>query len=71
LRGRFVNQPVDRLLAPDRYGDASCGMVRVSVVVVAVFILAVVAAGLYLAYGNFPAPKTTVEKVLPDARFPK
>ena len=32
---------------------------------------AVLAGGLYLAYGNFPAPKATVEKVLPDARFPK
>lgn len=46
-------------------------MVRIGLVLVAVVVLAVLAGALYLAYGNFPAPKATVEKVLPDARFPK
>jgi uncharacterized protein YneF (UPF0154 family) len=46
-------------------------MLRLTVLIVVVFVLAVVAGGLYLAYGNFPVTSTTVEKVLPDARFPK
>ena len=45
-------------------------MVRLTVVVI-VLVLAVVAGCLYLAYGNFPVASTLVEKVLPDARFPK
>jgi hypothetical protein len=36
-----------------------------------IVLLALVAAGLYLAYGRFPAPTTHVERVLPDARFAK
>ena len=40
-------------------------------VVVMVVILAAVGAGLYLAYGNFAPTTASVEKVLPDGRFPK
>ena len=40
-------------------------------VVVVVVVLAIIGGGLYLAYGNFPPPSAPVEKVLPDARFPK
>ena len=40
-------------------------------VVVLVVVLALVGVGAYLAFGNFPAPVTPIEKVLPDARFPK
>jgi hypothetical protein len=39
--------------------------------VVGVVVLAILGGCLYLAYGNFLPPKSTVEKVLPDARFPK
>lgn len=46
-------------------------MGRVTLLLVVVFVLAVVGGGLFLAYGNFPVPSTPVEKVLPDARFPK
>ncbi len=46
-------------------------MVRVTVLLVIVFVLAVVGGCLYLAYGNFAVPTTRLEKVLPDARFPK
>jgi len=46
-------------------------MARVIISLVVVLVLAVLGAGLFLAYGNFPAPSTRVEKVLPDARFPK
>ena len=47
------------------------GMARVGILLAIVFGLAILSAGLYLAFGNFPVPTTPVEKVLPDARFPK
>ena len=46
-------------------------MIRVMVLFVVVFVLAIAGGGLYLAYGDFPVPKVAVEKVLPDARFPQ
>lgn len=48
-------------------------MARLSVLfaVIAVVVFAILGAGLYLAYGNFAPTAAPVEKVLPDARFPK
>jgi hypothetical protein len=46
-------------------------MLKVGLALVLVLVLAVAGACLYLAFGNFPVPSTPVEKVLPDARFPK
>jgi hypothetical protein len=48
-------------------------MARLTVLlaVVVVIILAILGAGLYLAYGNFAPKAASVEKVLPDVRFPK
>jgi hypothetical protein len=46
-------------------------MGRVTIILVALFVLVVAGGFLFLAYWNFPAPSTQVEKVLPDARFPK
>lgn len=46
-------------------------MARVGIVLAIVLVLAVGGACLYLAYGDFPVPSKPVEKVLPDARFPK
>ena len=46
-------------------------MVKATVVLVLVLVLAIVGGCLFLAFWNVPAPTTTVEKVLPDARFPK
>ena len=46
-------------------------MGRLTIFLVGVVVLAVLGGCLFLAYGNFPVPKTPVEKVLPDARFPK
>ena len=46
-------------------------MGKVGFVFVVVILLAAAAGCLYLAYGDFPAPASRVEKVLPDARFPK
>lgn len=46
-------------------------MTRVLILLVIVGVLAVVGGFLFLAYWNFPVHSTMVEKVLPDARFPK
>jgi len=46
-------------------------MGRLTILLVVVVLLAAGGAGLFLAFGNFPAPTSPVEKVLPDARFPK
>jgi hypothetical protein len=46
-------------------------MGRVTIVLIAVLVLAVAGGFIALAYWDFPAPSTRVEKVLPDARFPK
>jgi hypothetical protein len=46
-------------------------MLKVGFALVLVIILAVAGGCFYLAFGNFPVPSTPVEKVLPDARFPK
>ena len=44
---------------------------KLTLVLAAAAVLALIGGGLFLAYYNFPTPSTTVEKVLPDARFPK
>ncbi|HEY8873657.1 MAG TPA: hypothetical protein VIM52_11545 [Stellaceae bacterium] len=46
-------------------------MTRVTISLVLVLVLAILGVCLFLAFGDFPAPSTRVEKVLPDARFPK
>jgi hypothetical protein len=46
-------------------------MRRITIVLVGALGLAVLGGCLFLAYGNFSAPTVPVEKVLPDARFPK
>jgi hypothetical protein len=46
-------------------------MARITISVVLVLVLAVLGACQFLAFGDFPAPSVRVEKVLPDARFPK
>jgi len=46
-------------------------MGRVTIVLIAVLVLAIAGGVVWLAYTEFPAPSTRVEKVLPDARFPK
>jgi hypothetical protein len=46
-------------------------MGKLTLLVVMVFVLAAVAGGVFLAYWDFPVPTTPVEKVLPDARFPR
>ena len=46
-------------------------MRRIVILLAMVLVLAIFAGCLYLAFGNFPVPSNRVEKVLPDARFPK
>ncbi len=46
-------------------------MGRLTIFLVVVMVLALLAGGLLLAYWDFPVPSIPVEKVLPDARFPK
>jgi hypothetical protein len=46
-------------------------MARIGILLVFLFALALIGAGLYLAYGTFPVPTTQVEKVVPNDRFAK
>ena len=46
-------------------------MGRVILIIGVVILLAIVASGLWLAYSDFPTQRIPVQKVLPDARFPK
>jgi ABC-type arginine transport system ATPase subunit len=46
-------------------------MGKVTLVLVLVVLLAAASGCLFLAYWHFDVPRTEVEKVLPDARFPK
>jgi hypothetical protein len=46
-------------------------MAKLTVLVVMVFVLMAVGGAVFLATYNFPVPSQSVEKVLPDARFPK
>jgi hypothetical protein len=46
-------------------------MAKLTVLVVMVFVLMAVGGAVFLATYDFPAPAQQVEKVLPDARFPK
>jgi len=46
-------------------------MGKVTLVLVLVVMLVTLGGGLFLAYWDFKVPRIQVEKVLPDARFPK
>jgi hypothetical protein len=46
-------------------------MGRVTIVLVLVVLLLVVGGCLFLAFWDFTVPRISVEKVIPDARFPK
>jgi len=52
-------------------GSTDRSMGRLTIILVGALVLAALGGALYLAYGNFPTPSTPVEKMLPDARFPK
>ena len=46
-------------------------MGKLTVVLVIVIALLLLGGGVFLALWNPPAPSAPVEKVIPDARFPK
>jgi hypothetical protein len=46
-------------------------MGKLTIGVIVVVVLAVLGGALFLALWNPPAPTAPVQKVLPDARFPK
>ena len=52
-------------------GNKSWGMGKVTIAFVLVVALLLVGGGIFLTLWNPPAPSAPVEKVLPDARFPK
>jgi hypothetical protein len=46
-------------------------MGRLILVALALVLVVLIGGGVFLASWNIPAPSKTVEKVIPDARFPK
>jgi hypothetical protein len=46
-------------------------MIKYIFLAVSIVVLALVIGGAFLAFWPVPAPSAKVEKVLPDARFPK
>jgi hypothetical protein len=46
-------------------------MGKLTIALVVIIALLVLGGGIFLALWNPPSPSSTVEKVLPDARFPK
>lgn len=46
-------------------------MGKLTIAFVAIIALLALGGGVFLALWNPPAPSTPVEKVIPDARFPK
>jgi hypothetical protein len=67
----FVNRDGGVQGATELGGHTDRGMGRIGIILVGALGLAVLGGCLFLAYGNFPVPSAPVEKVLPDARFPK
>jgi hypothetical protein len=68
-RGRRVNHSAGR--TGEFGGGAGRRMGKVTIALIVIVVLAVIAGGVFLANWNPPPPSTPVEKVLPDARFPK
>jgi hypothetical protein len=52
-------------------GDAGRPMGKLTIAFIVIVILLALGGAGFLALWNPPAPSTPVEKVLPDARFPK
>ncbi len=46
-------------------------MGKVVLVLLAVVVVAVIGGLAWLAFWDIPAPNTPIERVIPDARFPK
>ena len=46
-------------------------MGKVAIILIVILVLAIASGFVVLAYWDIPAPMSHVDKVLPDARFPK
>ena len=46
-------------------------MMRLTLVIVVVLLVTLVGGGIFLATWEIPAPSATVEKTIPDDRFPR
>lgn len=46
-------------------------MKKISLIIVAIVLLAVAGGGVFLTTWNIPAPVAEVEKAIPDDRFPR
>lgn len=46
-------------------------MGKLALAAVALVVVVLVAGGVFLAFWDIPAPSAPVQKVIPDARFPK
>ncbi len=44
---------------------------RLTLVILAVVVVALLGGGAFLATWDIPAPSSTVEKIVPDDRFPR
>ena len=73
MRRRFVNRHARAAEHRDgrRESESGMGRLRIVVALAVVIVLAAVGGFLYLAYGDFSVPSKPVERVLPDARFPR
>jgi hypothetical protein len=68
----MVFEGVERHKCSAAWSPAQMGMMgKVLLVVALILVVGLLGAGAYLAFVDIPAPTHPVEKVLPDARFPK
>jgi len=66
LRGLFANRCGRR-----GHGKTGWDMGKVAIILIVILVLAIASGFVVLAYWDIPAPTSHVDKVLPDARFPK
>jgi hypothetical protein len=68
----MVFEGVERHKRSAARSPAQMGMMgRVLLIVALILVVGLLGAGAYLAFVDIPAPTQKVDKVLPDARFPK
>ncbi len=62
------------MLCQSRFGVTSSGKIKMGrflLIVVALIVVVLVGGTVFLMVWNIPAPTARVEKVIPDARFPR
>jgi hypothetical protein len=68
--GRFTALPGQSSQTLNRAGS-SADMGKLVLITLAVIFVLLVGGGVFLAAWDIPAPSSSVEKVIPDAKFPK